>query len=119
MAGTAKGDAPTVKRAAVLREPAIAAGIGQWAVVQAAASALGGDLRSVDVRDPDEIERGVLLSRAHRTAVLSRGELLGTSIADRSSRVLPASIARVYPYRRFVAAGGLIPTAPIFSTNTG
>src|SRR5262245_7232335 len=51
--------APTVTRAAVLRDPNIASGIGQFAAVQAVAPALGVDLSAVDVRDAGEIERAV------------------------------------------------------------
>ena len=51
--------APGVTRAAVLRDSAFPAGIGQWAVIQAAASSLRVDLSPVDVRDPGEIGRDV------------------------------------------------------------
>jgi hypothetical protein len=47
-----------VIRAAVLRDPAIAAGIGQFAVIQSVAPSLGGDVSPVNVRDASEIERG-------------------------------------------------------------
>jgi ABC-type uncharacterized transport system substrate-binding protein len=51
--------APGVTRAAVLRDPAIPAGIGQFAVIQALAPPLGLDVSSISVRDPREIERAV------------------------------------------------------------
>ena len=51
--------APGVTRAAVLRDPAIAAGIGQFAAIQAVAPSLGVELSPVDVRDAGEIERAV------------------------------------------------------------
>jgi putative ABC transport system substrate-binding protein len=53
-----KDVAPTTTRVAILREPGTA-GIGQWAVIQAAASPLEVELMSIDTRDPAEIERGV------------------------------------------------------------
>ena len=43
--------APRVTRAAVLRDPGIASGIGQFAAVQAVAPSLGVELSPVDVRD--------------------------------------------------------------------
>ena len=43
--------APRVTRAAVLRDPAIASGIGQFAAVQAVAPSFGVELSPVDVRD--------------------------------------------------------------------
>ena len=51
--------APGVTRAAVLRDPAIASGIGQFGAVQTVAPSLGVELSPVDVRDAGEIERAV------------------------------------------------------------
>ena len=51
--------APGVTRAAVLRDPAIASGIGQFGAVQAVAPSLRVELSPVDVRDAREIERAV------------------------------------------------------------
>jgi putative ABC transport system substrate-binding protein len=51
--------APRMTRAAVLRDPAIASGIGQFGAVQAVAPSLGVELTPVDVRDAPEIERAV------------------------------------------------------------
>jgi putative ABC transport system substrate-binding protein len=51
--------APHMTRAMVLRESDIAAGPGQFGVIQAAAPSLGVDLRVVDVRDAGEIERAI------------------------------------------------------------
>ena len=47
--------APGVTRAAVLRDPAVASGIGQFGAVQIVAPALGVQLAPVDVRDAGEI----------------------------------------------------------------
>src|SRR5262249_1443482 len=51
--------APGVKRAAVLRDAAIAAGAGQFGVIQSLAPQLGVELRAIGVRDAGEIERGL------------------------------------------------------------
>ena len=51
--------APGVTRAAVLRDAAIASGIGQFASIQAVAPSLGVELSPIDVRDAGEIERAV------------------------------------------------------------
>jgi putative ABC transport system substrate-binding protein len=51
--------APGVTRAAVLRDPAIPAGIGQLAVIQILAPPLRLDVSAINVRDAREIERGV------------------------------------------------------------
>ena len=57
--GLLKEIAPGVTRAAVLRDPAIPAGIGQLGAIQAAAPSFGVELRPVDVRDGGEIERAL------------------------------------------------------------
>ena len=46
-------------RAAILWDPTIPAGIGQFAVIQSVASSLGVELSPVDIRDAGEIERDV------------------------------------------------------------
>ena len=52
--------APNLTRIAILRDPALAAGIGQFAAIQAMApSSLGVELSPIDVRDGGEIERDV------------------------------------------------------------
>src|SRR6185437_16193112 len=51
--------APRVTRAAVIRDPAITAGIGQFAAIQSVAPAIGMEVSPVNVRDADEIERAI------------------------------------------------------------
>jgi putative tryptophan/tyrosine transport system substrate-binding protein len=51
--------APQTTRIAVLRDPAIASGIGQFAVIQSAASSPAIDLSVIDSRDANEIERAL------------------------------------------------------------
>jgi putative ABC transport system substrate-binding protein len=51
--------APGVTRAAVLRDAALAGGIGQFAVIQSVAPSVGVDVSPVDLRDAAEIERAV------------------------------------------------------------
>src|SRR5215467_8675715 len=51
--------APGVKRVAVLRDPSIASGIGQFGAIQSAAPSLGLEAIPVDARDDGEIERGI------------------------------------------------------------
>jgi ABC-type uncharacterized transport system substrate-binding protein len=63
--------APAVTRAAVIRDPNISAGIGQWAVIQAMAPSVGVELSLVNIRDAGEIELDSTSppSRAYRMAV--------------------------------------------------
>ena len=46
-------------QAAVLRDPAISAGLGQWGAIQSAAPSFGLAVSPVNVRDANEIERGI------------------------------------------------------------
>jgi putative ABC transport system substrate-binding protein len=107
--------APNLTRIAILRDPAIAAGIGQFAVIQAMAPpSFGVELSPIDERDGGEIERdiaafarapnGGLIVTAGQGAVVHR-ELIITLAARHR---LPA----VYPFRYFVTSGGLISYGP-------
>jgi putative ABC transport system substrate-binding protein len=106
--------APRVTRAAVLRDPAVASGIGQFGAVQAVAPSLGVELSPVDVRDASEIERAITaFARGSNGGLIVTGSALGivhrkliTALAARHR--LPA----VYSARFYVTAGGLISYAP-------
>ena len=101
-------------RAAVLRDPAIASGIGQFAAVQAVAPSLGVELSPVDVRDAAEIERAVTaFARSGNGGLIVTASALATRHRDliitlAARHRLPA----VYACRCFVTAGGLISYGP-------
>ena len=50
---------PALRRVAVLRDSAVFAGVGQFAVVQSVAQSLGIEATAIDVRDAAEIERDI------------------------------------------------------------
>jgi putative ABC transport system substrate-binding protein len=106
--------APRVTRAAVLRDPAVASGIGQFGAVQAVAPSLGVELSPVDVRDAGEIERAVTaFARSSNCGLIVTPSPLATRhrdliIALAARHRLPA----VYAYRYMVAAGGLASYGP-------
>jgi ABC-type uncharacterized transport system substrate-binding protein len=106
--------APGVTRAAVLRDPAVASGIGQFGAVQIVAPSLGVELSPVDVRDAGEIERAVAaFARGLNGGLIVTGSALGIShrdliIALAARHRLPA----VYPLRYYVTGGGLISYGP-------
>ena len=102
--------APGVARVAVLRDPANPSGMGQWGVIQAVSPSFGVELRPVDNRNADEIERGIttfaqepnggMIVVANAFSVVHRDLIIRLAARHR----LPA----VYPYRFFCIGGGLI-----------
>jgi putative tryptophan/tyrosine transport system substrate-binding protein len=109
-----KETAPRVKQAAVLRDPAVASGIGQFAVLQATAPSFGMELSPVDVRDASEIERAVTeFARSANGALL----VTASALATRHRNLIVTLAARhrlpaVYASRFFVTAGGFISYGP-------
>ena len=105
---------PQVKRVGVLRDPGNAAGIGQWAVIQAAAQPLNIELSTVDLRAANDIERAMtafsgVSNGCLIAAVSARGQLHRELIATLQAR---HRLPIVYPYRFFVTSGGLISYGP-------
>src|SRR5262249_27176191 len=95
---------------AVVRDPAITAGIGLWGAIQSVSPSFGVELRPVDVRDAGEIERalaafagnpnGGLILTGSALAIVHRDLIIALAARHR----LPA----IYYERYFAAAGGLI-----------
>jgi len=102
--------APGVTRAAVLRDPAITAGIGQFGAIQAVAPSLGLEVTPVNVRDADEIERAVAdFARSPNGGLIITGSAL--TIVRRHLIIELAArhqLPAVYFQRTLVADGGLI-----------
>jgi len=101
--------APSVTRAAVLRDPSNASGIGQFAAIQAAGT-VGIDLSVIDLRDAGEIEQTIAGFAAEPNGgLVVTASPFGANHAD----VVTALAARyklpaVYPFRYFARVGGLI-----------
>ena len=108
--------APGVTRVAVLRDPAVPAGIGQFAVIQSVAPSLGVEVTPINVRDASEIEHDVTaFARSSNDGLIvasSTGALVNrVFIVEVAARLkLPA----VYAQREFVAGGGLMSYAADF-----
>ena len=106
--------APGVTRAAVLRDPAIASGIGQFAAVQAVAPSLGVELSPVDVRDAPEIERAVAaFARSGNGGMI----VTASALATRHRELIIKLAARyklpaIYAGHWFVTDGGLLSYGP-------
>jgi len=99
-----------VTRVAVLRDPAIPSGVGQFTVIQTTATSLGVEALPVSVRDAAGIE--------HEVAAFARpansGLILTVSGLAYVHRDLIITLAArhrlpaIYPERAFAAGGGLI-----------
>ena len=105
--------APRVSRAAVLRDPTIASGIGQFAAIQAA-GAIGIDLSVIPTRDAEQVERAIaaLAGDPDRGLIVAAGPF-----AVNNHQLVAALAARyklpaVYPFDYYVRAGGLISYGP-------
>jgi putative ABC transport system substrate-binding protein len=101
---------PHTNRVAVLRDPTIALGPGQFGAIQTAAPSFGMEVIPIDVREPAEIERAVTTF-----AKSSNGGLIiaGSPLAQLHRRLIISLAAlhklpAVYFERFFVANGGLI-----------
>jgi putative tryptophan/tyrosine transport system substrate-binding protein len=105
--------APQVTRAAVLRDPSNASGIGQFAAVQAVGNT-GIDLSAIALHDTRQVEQGIaaFASRPNGGLIVTASPFganhpdLITELAVRHK--LPA----VYPFRYFIRSGGLICYGP-------
>jgi putative tryptophan/tyrosine transport system substrate-binding protein len=102
-----------VTRVAVLREASVAAGIGQFAAIQAAGS-IGMELSAIDLREVSEIERDVAAF-----ALGSNGGVVVTGskfLANHSDLIPPLAIRyklpTIYPLHHYVSEGGLICYGP-------
>jgi putative ABC transport system substrate-binding protein len=102
--------APRVMRAAVLRDPTIPQGIGQFAVIQSVAPSLRIEVNPIDIRDAGELESAVTaFARPSNGGLIVPGSGLATVhreliITLAAQHKLPA----VYSTRYFVTDGGLI-----------
>ena len=106
--------APRITRIAVLRDQAVASGLGQFASIQSTASALRLEARPINVSDPVEIEHSIgafaatpnggLIVTANSSAALKRKLIIALAARHK----LPA----VYFQNFFVAEGGLIGYGP-------
>ena len=108
-----KDIAPSTERVAILRESG-SAGIGQWAVIQAAASSPAVELTPVGTHNPAEIERGMaafarepnggLIVVVSSTATAHRQLIIALAAKHR----LPA----IFPHGYFAKGGGLASYGP-------
>jgi ABC-type uncharacterized transport system substrate-binding protein len=106
--------APHMTRVAVLRDPALAAGIGQFAAIQSNAPSSAVELSAIDTRDVGEIERalvvfarkpnGGLIVTASASALIHRHQIIALATRLR--------LPNVNPFRYYPSNGGLASYGP-------
>jgi putative tryptophan/tyrosine transport system substrate-binding protein len=106
--------APAITRAAVIRDPAISAGLGLFGAIQSAAQSLALEVNPVNVRDPGEMERGIAsFARSPNGGLIVTGSAF---TAVHRSLIVALSVRHklpgVYFERYFAAGGGLISYGP-------
>jgi putative tryptophan/tyrosine transport system substrate-binding protein len=106
--------APNVTQAGVLRDSAIPAGVGQFAIIQSVASSVGVDVRPIGLQDQGVIERGIaaFAQSTNGGLILTASAL---SVVHRDLIILLAArykLPAVYYERYYVGGGGLISYGP-------
>jgi putative ABC transport system substrate-binding protein len=102
--------APNTTRAAVLRDPDITAGIGQWATIQSVSSSIGIEVSPISLINAAEMESAVTaFARSPNGGLIATGSAL--TVVRRDLVIALAARYRlpaVYYDRYYAAAGGLM-----------
>jgi putative tryptophan/tyrosine transport system substrate-binding protein len=102
--------APNTTRAAVLRDPAITAGIGQWATIQSVSSSVGIEVNPISLVNAAEMESAVTaFGHSPNGGLIATGSAL--TVVRRDLIIALAARHRlptVYYERYYAGAGGLI-----------
>ena len=105
-----------MRNVAVLWDPTVIAGVGQFAVIQSVAPAFDVEIRAINIRGAAEIERAVATF-----ANISNGGMIvvasGLALVHRDLLVAVAArhkLPTIYFQRVFVASGGLVSYGPDF-----
>jgi putative ABC transport system substrate-binding protein len=109
--------APGVMRAAVIRDQAISAGIGQFAAIQSIAPSFGIEVSPVNVNDIGDVERAIAaFARSSNGGLIVTAGALAMVHRDHIVRLAAQhKLPAVYNRRLFVTGGGLISYGPDFT----
>jgi putative ABC transport system substrate-binding protein len=104
---------PEIRRVAVLRDPTIAAGIGQFAAIQAMAPS-GIELSALDAHAGDNIEKALekFSHDANAGLVVTANPFSGNHPEMIAAIAARYKLPALYPFRYFVDAGGLASYGP-------
>ena len=104
--------APHVTRVAVLRDPTVAAGIGQFAAIESTVLSSAIELSSIDTRDASEMVRALdKFARDPNGGVIETASVSGTTHRETIISAV-MRLPTVYPFRYDVLAGGLASYRP-------
>ena len=108
--------APGVTRVAVLRDPAISAGLGLFGAIQSVAPSFGVEASAVNVENAAELEREVTtFARSPNGGLIVTGSAMAVHHRDLIVTLAARyKLPTVYFGRLFVVAGGLISYGPDF-----
>jgi putative ABC transport system substrate-binding protein len=105
---------PELTRIAVIRDPAITAGIGQFGAIQSVAPSFGVELTPVNMRDAAEVERAVAaFARGSNGGLIVTGSAM--ALVHRNLIIRLAArykLPAIYYARNLVVDGGLISYGP-------
>ena len=108
--GLLKEIAPRVTRVAVIRDPAINAGVGQWSAIQTAAPSFGVEVTPINLSTVNDLKRAISeFARSPNGGLIVTSS--GLAISYRDTIVTQASqqkLPALYYSRGFVSAGGLM-----------
>jgi putative tryptophan/tyrosine transport system substrate-binding protein len=104
-----KAIAPNITRVAVVRDPAITAGIGLWGAIQAVSPAFASEVTPINLGEAGEIERAITaFAHAPNGGLILTGSAL--AVVHRDLIITAAARHRlpaIYYERFFAVAGGL------------
>jgi putative ABC transport system substrate-binding protein len=108
--------APDVTRAAVLRDPAIAAGIGKFAVLQSVAPSVDIDVSPIDLGDPSQIVPAIaaFAQSPNSGMIVTASAITAAHIGDIIAAAAHNRLPAIYVQQAYVVAGGLISYGPDF-----
>jgi putative ABC transport system substrate-binding protein len=106
--------APALTRAAVLRDPAVTSGTGQFGAIQSVASSLGLDMSPINLRTVGEIERAIAaFARVPKGGLIVTASAMTIVHRDLIIRLAARhKLPAVYHRRLLAASGGLLSYGP-------